>query len=185
MKSAAAPAALDNGAPSVADLRVAPLTQTLWSEQTVEDLTPGVACYNYYTPPGANGSADNYPCGCVATAMAQLMYFWQYPTAGVGAGSFTIYVGYYSTPQTASLRGGDGAGGPYQWSSMVASPTTSITLAQRQAIGALCYDAGVAVGMDYTASASGAFLADAAVALAEYLHVRQRHPCHRRPCQHQ
>ncbi len=167
LKSAAAvaPAPLTLGAPSVTDVRVAPMTQTLWSEETVEDLYPGLACYNYYTPPGPDGSEDNYPCGCVATAMAQLMYFWQYPTAGVGTGSFTIYVGFRERPQTAQLRGGDGAGGAYQWSSMPASPTPSITLAQQEAIGDLCYDAGVSVMMAYEADGSGAYLTDAATAL--------------------
>jgi hypothetical protein len=164
---AAAQALPATGALSVTDLRVAPLIQTTWSEQTVLDLYPGLACYNYYVPPGPNGSQYNYPCGCVATAMAQLMYFWRYPTAGVGTGSFTIYV--TDRDRTANLRGGDGAGGPYPWSSMVASPTTTnITLAQRQAIGALCYDAGVSVGMDYNMSnsgQSGASLSDAAFAL--------------------
>ena len=160
---AAAQAQPAGGLLTVVDLRVAPLTQTKWSQETVLDLYPGLACYNYYTPPGPIGSQDNYPCGCVATAMAQLMYYWQYPAAPVGATSFTITVD--GGTQSASLRGGDGARGPYQWGSMVASPTTSITQLQREAIGAICFDAGVSVGMDYEASGSGAYLTDAAAAL--------------------
>ena len=70
-----------SGLASVSDPRVAPLTQTVWSQTT---STSGNACYNYYVPPGPDGNAANYPCGCVATAMAQLMRFWQYPVNGVG-----------------------------------------------------------------------------------------------------
>ncbi len=142
---------------SVSDVRVAPLTQSTWNQSTVS----GNACYNYYTPPYAAGTAGNYVCGCVATAMAQLMRFWQYPVNSVGTASFTIYV--TDVAQSRSLRGGNGTGGPYDWSNMVLSPNSSSTLTQRQAIGALCADAGVSVHMQYNmggSGESGAFMED-------------------------
>lgn len=135
---------------SVSDTIVTPFIQSRWSQQTVS----GYATYNYYTPPGAEGSSSNYPCGCVATAVAQVMRFYQYPTAGVGTSSFTIQVD--GVNQTRSMRGGDGVGGAYQWSNMVLQPNSAITLAQRQAIGALCYDVGVASMMCYESDGSGA-----------------------------
>ena len=142
--------ALDSkGIGSVSDERVAPLVASRWSQTSVS----GNACYNYYTPPNAAGSASNYPCGCVATAMAQLMRFHQHPAVGVGTGSFTIYVN--GSAQTRSLRGGNGLGGTYAWGSMTLVPTSGVTLAGRQAIGALCHDAGVSVNMSYTSSGSG------------------------------
>lgn len=146
--------ALDQGADvgalglaSVSDVRVAPLTQTLWNQK----LSNGNACYNYYTPPNAAGDVNNYYCGCVATAMAQLMRYWQFPLTGVGTGSFSIAISGATTNR--SLRGGDGVGGGYVWSNMVPNPVSS-TLAQRQAIGTLCHDAAVSVGMDFTATGS-------------------------------
>ncbi len=142
-------AGIDLGLPSVSDVRVAPLTQTTWDQSTVG----GNACYNYYTPPYGAGSSANYVCGCVATAMAQLMRYWQYPVNGVGTASFTIYV--TDVQQSRSLLGGNGAGGPYNWGNMVLSPNGSSTLAQRQAIGALCADAGVSVSMQYNMQGSG------------------------------
>jgi hypothetical protein len=105
-----------------------------------------VNTYNIYTP-------NNYVCGCVATAMAQLMRFHQHPATGVGTASYTIYVD--SVETTRALRGGDGSGGAYSWSDMVLSPGASTTTAQRQAIGALTADAGVSVNMDYTSGSSG------------------------------
>ena len=144
------------GLASISDVRVAPFVQSKWSQSTVN----GLATYNYYTP-------SNYVCGCVATAMVQLMRYHQHPISGIGILSHTISVD--GTYQTAYTRGGDGNGGAYDWSSMPLVPTSSITTTQRQAIGALCYDAGVAVGMNYTSSSSGANTYAAAGTFETYL----------------
>jgi hypothetical protein len=146
---------------SVSDVRVAPLLQTKWGQDIID--CSGNACFNYYTPPGSEGDASNYSSGCVATAMAQYMRFWEYPTAGVGTGHFTISVD--GSFQTRSLRGGDGLGGAYNWSKMVPVPDCSTTLTQRQAMGALAYDAGVASKTDYAADGSASYTSDAAAAL--------------------
>ena len=76
---------------SPSDVRVAPFIQTNWGRTTVDGYqqTPplpySLPCYNYFTPPyppGTDHNYLNYPTGTIATA--QLMRFWQYPTAGVG-----------------------------------------------------------------------------------------------------
>ena len=139
---------------NVSTVRVAPFLPTLWDQQTIADAGV-VACYNYFTPPYAAGSGSNYPCGCVATAMSQLMYYFQYPALGVGTNSFGI--GINGAPAFASLRGGDGAGGPYLWSDMPPVPQNA-NAAQCQAIGALTYDAGVSVNMAYAANGSDSTL---------------------------
>jgi hypothetical protein len=56
------------GAASISDVRVSPLIQSRWNQMTAQ----GVACYNYYCPPGPDGSAANYYAGCVATMMGQI-----------------------------------------------------------------------------------------------------------------
>jgi hypothetical protein len=137
---------------SVSDVRVPPLLGSTWGQDNVY----GNYCYNYYTP-------NHYYDGCVATAMAQFMRFWQWPTAGIGAQPFSIGVG--ATATTATTRGGDGLGGPYNWSQMPLTPDSSLTNTQRQAIGALCYDAGVAAHMHYGSGGSGAYMHDAKNAL--------------------
>jgi hypothetical protein len=146
---------------TISDIRVSPLVQSTWNQ----DLVGSAACYNYYTPPYSAGSSSNYVCGCVATAMAQLMRFWSYPTSGVGTGSYVVYIDYSET--TRNLRGGNGAGGVYNWSSMPLKPGSTITTAQRQAIGALTADAGVAVNMSYTYFGSGADTLAAASAFVD------------------
>ena len=124
---------------SVSDVRVSPLVQTKWAQGSVGSDY----CYNYYTP---NHSA----CGCVATAMAQLMKFHEYPAGSVAARSFPCKVNNVS--QTLTMQGGK-----YSWGSMPNVPASvSLSAAQRQALGKLCYDAGVSVEMAYTASSSGA-----------------------------
>jgi Peptidase C10 family/Carboxypeptidase regulatory-like domain/Spi protease inhibitor len=84
---------------------------------------------------------NHYPAGCTATAMAQLMYYhWEV---------------------------NDHLQNDYAWSQMVLAPNCDTTDAQRQAIGRLCSDAGVATGTIYAANGSSTNLYAAAVALRE------------------
>ncbi len=131
---------------------VAPFIQTLWNQSA--DVSIHYACYNYYTPPYATGTVGNYPCGCVATCMAQVMYYFQYPNTGVGTNSFTVTSD--GIPEMFTLLGGDGAGGVYQWSQMPLSPNGPTTN-QAMGIGALTHDAGATVNMAYTSSDSSAY----------------------------
>jgi hypothetical protein len=139
---------------------VSPIIQTLWSQTT--DQSGTAACYNYFTPPYSAGSSSNYDSGCVATALAQELYYFQYPATGVGTGSFSIT--YDGTTNMANLRGGDGAGGPYAWAQMPLIPNHP-TPAQAQAVGALVHDAGVAVDMSYGATGSSAYFSQIQPAL--------------------
>lgn len=143
---AAGPAAA--GLATISDVRVAPLVQSKWNQDNVSHDY----CYNYYTP-------NHYVCGCTATAMAQIMRFHQHPTTGIGVHPFTVTVD--DTSQDIPTRGGDGNGGAYDWNNMPLVPEAGLTEVQRQAIGALCHDAGVAAHMHYTAGGSGAYLDDA------------------------
>jgi hypothetical protein len=131
------------GLTTISDVRVEPLIQTKWSQTSA----CGQPCYNYYTPSG-------YPCGCVATALAQLLYYYRLPVEGIGRHEFDIER--ESFPRSAYTRGGNGDGGPYRWDDMVLDPNCSTTSSQREAIGALCFDAGVTVNMDYGPGGSSA-----------------------------
>ncbi len=119
------------GVPGVSDLRVGPLVVSTWGQTTVGSYIDGISCYNFYTPPYGPGNCNNYPCGCVATAMAQLMRYHEYPTSG------------------------------YVWSNMPLEPDTGITLIERWAIGDLCYDAAESIGTSYGSGGSSASLNDA------------------------
>ncbi len=128
---------------SVSDVRVAPLVQSKWGQENNSIYSNwGDDCYNYFTP-------DHCACGCVATAMAQIMRYHQFPTASMAQ---------FSNPN-CTVSGTDteltSMGGTYDWANMPLSPGSSIKTAQQQAIGKLCYDAGVAVSMSYSKSGSG------------------------------
>jgi hypothetical protein len=127
---------------TISDVRVAPFLKTRWAQGDICSA-PG---YNYFTP-------NHNPAGCAAIAMAQLMYYYRSPTAAIGQHLFTISI--VDKEQPALTRGGDGAGGPYQWAEMVLAPDCTTTIEQRKAIAALCYDAGVAVRMNYAPEGSG------------------------------
>ena len=146
---------------AVNDLCVAPMIQSQWNQSFIYTGATKTALFNYYTPPHGAGDPDNYYSGCTATAWAQIMRFHQWPTLGVGTQSFPIKVD--GADQSMSLRGGDGAGGPYDWANMVLIPGSGITPQQCQAIGALVVDAGVANNMDYEPNASAAYLHSSAI----------------------
>lgn len=115
------------------DLRVAPLIQSMWDQQKVG----GKKVYNYYTPNG-------YCCGCVATAMAQLMRFHEYPRSAVTAQTFLCYIGEDFNPTNMTMKGGT-----YDWRNMPIAPASTISDVECEAIGRLCYDVGVSMRMAY------------------------------------
>ena len=71
------------------DLRVASFVRSKWSQSTA---TSGNGYshnyYNYYVP-------NKYPCGCVATAFAQTMRYFEFPNTSVTPKTFTCKVGGY------------------------------------------------------------------------------------------
>lgn len=131
----------------ISDVRVAPLLQSKWNQSTWN----GYNTFNYYTP-------NNYVCGCVATAFAQIMRYWQAPSGSVSAGTSTCWVDYKKTSKTMY-------GGTYNWSSMPLTADGCTTDAQRQAIGKLLYDVGVAAQMGWSSGGSGTLGCIAAQAL--------------------
>ena len=128
---------------SISDVRVAPLLRTEWAQEDCQNLGSAAAdkvCYNYYTP-------NNWPCGCVATAGAQLMRYFEYPTSSVTPRSYACAVN--GSPRELSM-----IGGTYDWRNMPEKPANGCTDAQREAIGKLTYDVGVSVGMNYGSGGS-------------------------------
>lgn len=127
------------GISSVSDVRVAPLVQSKWNQDNVN----GNYCYNYYTP-------NHYVCGCVATAGAQIMRYFCYPTAAMPQYRNTnCQVDGVATTLTTQ-------GGYYNWGQMPLEPDSSMTDAQRQAIGKLTSDVGICCNMKYKSRASSA-----------------------------
>ena len=111
---------------------VNPLIQTHWDQSPyVNDLCPFDNTYSQRTV-----------TGCPATAMAQIMKYWNYPSNGTGFHS-------YNHPTYGTLSA-NFANTTYQWSSMPNTVSSS-----NNAVATLMYHCGVAVEMNYGVAATG------------------------------
>lgn len=131
--------------------------------------------YNNYCPtvtygPTGDVHTSSTVTGCVATAMAQVMKFWQWPTNGTGSNSYDwstniIYNG-SKYPNTKTLTADFTK--TYDWNNTLNTYTGSETTEQMAAIATLMYDCGVAVNMDYNINGSGSNSYSAAKAFVSY-----------------
>lgn len=108
--------------------------------------------------------------GCVATALAQVMNYHQYPAKGTGSNSYTLS---YNN-STVSL---DFSTCTFDWADMADSYSGQYSQAQADAVAELMFACGVAVDMQYTPSESGAASFNAAKALNEYFGYDQAVVC--------
>lgn len=127
-----------------ANQAVSPLCATLWDQSFP---------YNQLCPSGSM-------TGCVATAMAQIMKFWNYPITGVGSHS-------YEEPTYGTLTANFGAT-TYDWTNMLNDYSGGSTAAQKTAVATLMFHCGVSVDMTYSPSGSGAYSWDVPSALINY-----------------
>lgn len=97
--------------------------------------------------------------GCVATAMAQIMKFYEHPRTGTGSHSYT-----YSNVTLSS----NFATHTYDWTNMLNTYPSSASSAQQKAVSTLMRDCGVSVDMSYGTGGSGAASSKAAYALTTY-----------------
>jgi len=108
---------------------VNPLLQTKWNQSPF---------YNALCPGGS-------VTGCVATATAQIMKYWNYPATGSGFHSYN-----HSAYGTLSANFGSTS---YNWASM----PNDVTSANND-VATLMYQVGVSVDMDYSPQSSGAYV---------------------------
>ncbi|MBM3436298.1 MAG: hypothetical protein FJY07_08810, partial [Bacteroidetes bacterium] len=112
--------------------------------------------YNYLCPVDPDGSGGHVYAGCVATAMAQVMYYWRYPLQGTGSHSY-----YYPPYGTLSANFGSTT---YEWEGM----KNSIDHNNIGPIALLQYHCGIAVDMMYGPNGSGAYSNDVPPAMINY-----------------
>lgn len=119
-------------------MSVAPLVHSTWNQSP------------YYNDLCPSGSVT----GCVATAMAQIMRFWQYPAMGTGSSSYCDCGSPNFTSNYGTLNANYGAT-TYNWSNMFLSISST-----NNDVATLNYQCGVSVEMDYSPSESGAQVID-------------------------
>ena len=104
--------------------------------------------YNYYVPT-ING--QRAWAGCVATAFAQIMKFWNWPPRGEGSHSYSW------RGQTLSANFDH----PYNWDNMPSQIFPSSPFSKIDAVARLIYDVGIAFEMEYGLDGSGAYPSEA------------------------
>ena len=125
---------------------VSPMLTTTWNQSPL---------YNNLCPLD-NNSGNRSVTGCVATATAQVMKYYNHPTTGYGSHTYTSSRIVNGTNYTFSNLTANFGTTTYQWSSMPNALTTNSTTAQINAVATLMYHIGVADEMKYTPNASGA-----------------------------
>ena len=130
---------------------VSPLLQTTWDQNQY---------YNLKCPSDLNGPGGHVYAGCVATAMAQIIRYWQWPNSGFNSHSYT-----HSNYGTLSVDFGSVT---HNYNNMPNSLSSSSTSTQKNAVATLIYHCGVAVDMDYAADGSAAYTYTVPNALYNY-----------------
>lgn len=123
----------------------APLIRTSWDQGRY---------YNELAPYDESSSAgnDHVWIGCVATAMAQIMKYWSYPTSGIGSNSYTH--------PSYGVLSANFENAIYDWGAMPNSLSSANEEVQK-----ISYHCAVSVNMDFGPGGSGAFLNGATSAL--------------------
>lgn len=116
--------------------------------------------YNLQCPVMSDGGRS--VVGCVATAMAQIMGYHQWPEKGTG----TI-PGYTTRSQGLVIDEENIENTYYDWDHITPVYTSESTDEERNAVATLMYHCGISVGMDYGYE-SGAFSQDVPEALTTY-----------------
>lgn len=121
---------------------VDPLLTTQWGQDDP---------YNALTPIASLGDSTwHCPTGCVATAMAQVLNYHQYPSAGIGT-CYYWKIGLSSAPFEVDLSTMQ-----FDWSNMKDNYKNGYTQAEKDAVATLMYACGASVQMEYGANESGA-----------------------------
>lgn len=124
-----------SGAASRNREEVEPLMKSHWGQG---------AFYNYYCPHDFAGDNDRAATGCVATAMAQLIYYYRFPETGTGTYSYM--------DSSYGVQTADYGNTVYDYRAMCDEPTSI-----NPAISKLIYHCGVGVDMAYGPDGSGMY----------------------------
>lgn len=129
---------------------VGPLVKTKWNQNSP---------YNLYAPAAAGGPGGRCYAGCVATAMSQVMKYWDHPIQGEGSHS-------YYCPGYGQQSANFGAT-TYHWDLMPRS-LSGASQEQIEAVATLMYHCAVAVDMSFAPDGSGSFSDLVPPAMASY-----------------
>jgi len=130
---------------------VGPLCQTIWHQNYP---------YNSQCPADTTGSGGHVYAGCVATAMGQVLKFWEWPN--VGTGTYSYNPDGYET-QTANFGETE-----YHFELMPLALDSTSTEDEIYYVAQLLHHLGISVDMQYSGNGSGAYSQDVPSALRDY-----------------
>lgn len=130
------------------------LVQTKWNQNYP---------YNYCCPADSDGPGGHVYAGCVATAGAQVMRFWNHPEHGQGSHTYTPE----DHPEYGPITVNYGAT-TYDWANMPNTISGTSPIEEIEAIGTLIFHVGVSVDMNYRPSSSGAVTGNLTNTLPSY-----------------
>ena len=116
--------------------------------------------YNLYAPEASSGPGGRCYAGCVATAMSQVMKFWDHPLQGTGSHSYYCY-GY-------GMQSANFGNTTYNWEHMPERLGGNSTDEEIEAVALLMYHCAVAVDMGFSPTGSGASSWDVPGAIRQY-----------------
>lgn len=112
--------------------------------------------YNYYCPNGTGGPGGHVYAGCVASAMSQVMKYWNHPLQGTGS---------HTNPNGGSANFGQTT---YDWDNMPNSINSGSPQEQIDAIATLMYHCAISVNMMWSINGSGAYSGDVPGSISQY-----------------
>lgn len=119
------------------DIRVPSFVKSRWGQSKEQSKY----CFDYHTP-------NHSVCGCVATAMAQVMRHFEWPASNVvmPITSRQCRISYDGTPIYTNILNG-----AFNWSKMPYDPRRKSNLSDEECemIGRLTFDCGISLGMNY------------------------------------
>lgn len=150
--------------PAMRNAKIGPLCKTTWDQSWPYNDR----CPELNKPFASNGKAV---VGCVATAMSQIMKYWEHPAKGVGEHSYKPAMDDYGYPEQYANFGAT----TYDWANMPNVLTKNSPQEQIDAVAILGYHCGVSVNMMYDddGTGSGAYSIDVPYAMSRYFDYAQ------------
>ena len=138
--------------------KIEPMVTTQWNQGSP---------YNDECPKYWDGKRS--VTGCVATAMAQVLYFQRAKSVTETQAAIPGYTANKNDPNYGHLQvEGIPENSPIDWENMTNTYNSNSTAKQKKAVAQLMHYCGVSVRMDYTSSSSGAYSNDVPTAFQKY-----------------
>lgn len=138
---------------------VGPLLTTTWNQNYP---------YNSLCPVDTAGHGGHVYAGCVATAMAQVMNYWGYPTTGSGSHSYVPFSWSYEQTYMYDEQTANFGETFYNFDMMPDDLDSLSTEEEIYNIALLQWHCGISVDMMYSPEGSGAYSEDVPYAVSTY-----------------